>query len=499
MKESIKKVVLTVLCFVMMLYAAALSTNAASENHCEYFDELLSRKRGLCLDIYNRDDSWGIANFTFFYTIENKEQYITDVEYDGYNSTEHYSIPASVFEKAARKHFIINDINAFRNGLNKSGTDYRFDFSTKTYRMFSVNGGCGYGGVIPVKLYGYKAEGNGKYSIYGYNFDPYRTDNYEPKSGEVEFLDYCVFDDYGGERRIFEIVGLIRYTFVIENYNVKFISYETISKLPKLNSLITYDTDAGDHVYSAATCTKPKTCKICKETRGKALGHKYDNNCDTSCNRCKATRKITHTYKTTTTKATLAKNGSVVKKCTVCGKVASKTTIKYAKTFKLAANTFVYNGKARNPVVTVKDSAGKVLKKGTDYTVTYASGRKNVGTYKVTVKMIGKYSGTKVLTFKINPQGVAISKITAGVKSFTAAWVPKTAQVTGYEIQYSTAKSFSGAKKVTVTSNKTKNKIVESLKAGKKYFVRIRTYKTVGKVKFFSAWSAVKTVTPKAK
>ena len=67
MKESIKKVVLTVLCFVMMLYAAALSTNAASENHCEYFDELLSRKRGLCLDIYNRDDSWGIANFTFFY------------------------------------------------------------------------------------------------------------------------------------------------------------------------------------------------------------------------------------------------------------------------------------------------------------------------------------------------------------------------------------------------------------------------------------------------
>ena len=253
------------------------------------------------------------------------------------------------------------------------------------------------------------------------------------------------------------------------------------------------------HNYAPATCTKGKTCKGCGAVTGKALGHKYDNKCDASCNRCKATRKITHTYKTTTTKATLAKNGAIVKKCTVCSKVASKTVIKYAKTFKLSANTFVYNNKAKTPAVTVKDSAGKVLKKGTDYTVTYANGRKNVGTYKVTIKMKGNYTGTKVLTFKINPQGVALSKVTAGVKSFTAAWTPKTAQVTGYEIQYSTAKSFSGAKKVTVISNKTKNKVVRSLKAGKKYYVRIRTYKTVGKVKFYSAWSVAKTVTPKAK
>ena len=113
------------------------------------------------------------------------------------------------------------------------------------------------------------------------------------------------------------------------------------------------------HSYRAATCTRPRICAECGITSGKALGH---------------------TYKTTTTKATLSKNGSIVKKCTVCDKVASTTTIKSVKTVKLSDTSYVYNGKVKTPSVTVKDSAGKTLKEGTDYDVTYASGRKNAGT-----------------------------------------------------------------------------------------------------------------------
>ncbi len=151
------------------------------------------------------------------------------------------------------------------------------------------------------------------------------------------------------------------------------------------------------HKYSNAC---DKTCNICKAIR-KVSAHKYSNKCDTTCNICKATRKITHSYKTTTTKATLAKNGSVVKKCTVCKKVASTTTIKYAKVFKLSTTSYTYDGKVKTPSVVVKDSSGKTLKKNTDYTVTYASGRKNAGTYKVTVTMKGNYSGAKNLYFNI--------------------------------------------------------------------------------------------------
>ncbi len=56
--------------------------------------------------------------------------------------------------------------------------------------------------------------------------------------------------------------------------------------------------------------------------------------------------------------------------------------------------------------------------------------------------------------------------------------------------------NFSGAFTVTVGNAKTTSKTVKG-KAGKKYFVRIRTYKTVGGKKYYSAWSKAKTVTVK--
>ncbi len=322
------------------------------------------------------------------------------------------------------------------------------------------------------------------------------------------------------------------------------------------------------HTYTNACDT---ACNVCKAKR--TIKHTYSNNCDTSCNVCKATRTITHSYKTTTTKATLSKNGSVVKKCTVCGKVASNTAIKYVKSFRLSTTTYTYDGKVKTPSVTVKDSAGKTLKKNIDYTVTYASGRKNAGTYKVTVKMIGKYSGTKTLTFKINPAKISsyklsattytydgkvkspsvtvknasgvnltknthytvtyvsgrknvgtykvtvkgkgnytgtktltfkinppkttVSKLTAGKKSITVAITKKSTQVTGYQIQYSTSKSFSKATTKTISSYKTTKYTLKSLSAKKTYYVRVRTYKIVGKTKYYSGWSTYKYVKTK--
>lgn len=324
----------------------------------------------------------------------------------------------------------------------------------------------------------------------------------------------------------------------------------------------------GAHKYSNNCDT---TCNYCNAKR--TIKHTYSNSCDTSCNVCKATRTITHAYKTITTKATLSKNGSIVKKCTVCGKVASNTAIKYAKTFKLSTTTYTYNSGVKTPTVTVKDSAGKTLKKNTDYTVTYASGRKNAGTYKVTVKMIGKYSGTKTLTFKINPAKISsyklsattytydgkvkspsvtvknasgvnltknthytvtyvsgrknvgtykvtvkgkgnytgtktltfkinppkttVSKLTAGKKSITVAITKKSTQVTGYQIQYSTSKTFSKATTKTISSYKTTKYTLKSLSAKKTYYVRVRTYKTVGKTKYYSGWSTYKYVKTK--
>jgi len=252
------------------------------------------------------------------------------------------------------------------------------------------------------------------------------------------------------------------------------------------------DTRTVTHNYSNATCTKAKTCKVCGATSGKALGHTYTNSCDASCNRCGVSRSVSHTYNNVTTKATLTKNGSIIKKCTNCGNISSKTIIYYPKTIKLSATVYTYSGGAKAPAVTVKNYAGNTLKKNTDYTITYAAGRKNVGKYKVTVTFKGKYSGTKNLYFTINPVKTTVSRLTAGKKSLKVAVTKKTTQVTGYQIQYATNKSFKSAKTKNVTSYKTTSVTLKSLSAQKTYYVRVRTYKTVNGVKYYSGWSAYK-------
>ena len=74
-------------------------------------------------------------------------------------------------------------------------------------------------------------------------------------------------------------------------------------------------------------------------------------------------------------------------------------------------------------------------------------------------------------------------------------------QTTGYQVQYSTSSKFKSAKTVTIGKNKTTSKSVGKLSAKKRYFVRVRTYKTVkiaGKsVKLYSGWSKAKSVTTK--
>lgn len=200
---------------------------------------------------------------------------------------------------------------------------------------------------------------------------------------------------------------------------------------------------------------------------------------------------------TITKKATDSVAGKSQTKCSVCGEVTGTSNIYAANSIKLEKTTYVYDGNIKKPSVTVKSSDGKVLKKDTDYTVSYASGCKAVGKYKVTVKGTGKYSFTKNLYFTINPKATTVSSVTPKVKSFTVKWAKKTTQVTGYEVQYSTSSTFktgAATKKVIVKSNTTGSKTIKSLRAKKTYYIRVRTYKTVNSVKYYSTWSAKKTV-----
>lgn len=169
---------------------------------------------------------------------------------------------------------------------------------------------------------------------------------------------------------------------------------------------------------------------------------------------------------------------------------------KSAPKVKLSTTKYTYNGKAKMPSVTVTQDGKKISSK--DYTVSYASGRKNVGKYavKVTLKS-NKKSATAYFT--IHPKGTSLKSLKKGKKAFTAKWKKMGPQVTGYQVQYSKSKKFTGktTKMKTVSGEKKTSKKITKLSKKKTYYARVRTYKTVKGVKYYSAWSKAKKVKTK--
>ena len=91
-----------------------------------------------------------------------------------------------------------------------------------------------------------------------------------------------------------------------------------------------------------------------------------------------------------------------------------------------------------------------------------------------------------------------IQSLSGGNKAFTVKWKKQTKNVTGYQIQYSLKKGFkSGNKMVTIRKANAVSKKVSGLKAGKTYYVRVRTFYADNGTKKYSKWSAAKAVKTK--
>ena len=67
-------------------------------------------------------------------------------------------------------------------------------------------------------------------------------------------------------------------------------------------------------------------------------------------------------------------------------------------------------------------------------------------------------------------------------------------QASGYEICYSNNESFLGSKTVKVPSAQTAKEVIGGLKAGERYFVKVRAYSTKSSTTYYSAWSAVQSI-----
>ena len=160
-----------------------------------------------------------------------------------------------------------------------------------------------------------------------------------------------------------------------------------------------------------------------------------------------------------------------------------------AASVKLSKTTLTYTGKVQKPKVTVAYK-GKKLAAGKDYAISYSNNKKvGQGLIKVTGK--GSYNGQKTVKFTIMPKKNKIVKLTAkkGRKLLVKLSLStKKTGAKGYEISYSTKKSFKGAKKVK-TSKTTYT--LKKLKKGKTYYVKVRSYAKIGKKVKYGAYSKV--------
>ena len=158
-----------------------------------------------------------------------------------------------------------------------------------------------------------------------------------------------------------------------------------------------------------------------------------------------------------------------------------------AASVKLSKITLTYTGKAQKPKATVTYK-GKKLAANKDYTVSYSNNIK-VGQSSLKVTGKGRYNGSKTVKFTIMPKKNKIVKLTAkkGRKLLVKLSLStKKSGAKGYEISYSTKKSFKGAKKVKTSKT---SYTLKKLKKGKTYYVRVRSYAKIGKKVKYGAYS----------
>ena len=149
---------------------------------------------------------------------------------------------------------------------------------------------------------------------------------------------------------------------------------------------------------------------------------------------------------------------------------------------KTNANKVTYTSSNKN-VVTVS-SKGLVTIKGT-------------GVAKITVTASGANytTKTKTVTIKVAPKKQTVT-VKSNKKKQMTVQVKKDTKATGYQIKVSTSSKFTTktTKTYTIKSYKTYKKTLSSLKSGKKYYVKARSYKKSGNTTLYGAYSSYKSV-----
>lgn len=154
----------------------------------------------------------------------------------------------------------------------------------------------------------------------------------------------------------------------------------------------------------------------------------------------------------------------------------------------LSKTLLTYNGKVQKPSVKVYDENGTRITAG--FKVSYPSGCKNLGSYKVTVTGTDNYKGTVTASYVIRPAKCKTPSVKAGKKKLTVKWKKLGGGSQTYQI-YVLKKGTKKAKYYTSTKT---SKTIKKLAKKKTYSVKIRSYKKISGKTYYGAWSGTKKV-----
>ncbi len=177
----------------------------------------------------------------------------------------------------------------------------------------------------------------------------------------------------------------------------------------------------------------------------------------------------------------------------------AKNTITASKISKKAstkAQTVSLNAKAKGGAKLTYRSDNKGVTVSKAGKVTLAKKFVGTATITVTAQETKNYkAATKKITFTVKLPAVKLSSAkSAEPGKLTVKWA-KNVFATGYQVQYATSSKFTGAKTAKISKYQTVTSTLSGLTEGKKYYVRVRAYKTSGKTTVYSAWSSAKSAT----
>ena len=169
----------------------------------------------------------------------------------------------------------------------------------------------------------------------------------------------------------------------------------------------------------------------------------------------------------------------------------------------ITAKSVTLNQSTKKTSVFTAETDGKITLKSSNSKIVKVSGTKiiPVAPGKVTLTITAARGqdyekASKKISVTVRPLTTSkLSLKSTAKKQATVSWTAAKS-ISGYQIYYSQRSNMKNAKHITAKSS-AKSAVLRNLTSKKKYYVRIRTYKTVSGKKYYSTWSSVKSVTVK--